>query len=297
MKSGDHLLPMGAAALGVMIFAAMDAVMKGLALALGAFDAVFWRLFIAVPIAGLLFAVSRSGWPNPGMLRLHATRASVNAVSSLTFFWGLARMPLAEGIALAFVAPVIALYLAALLLGERIGRGVVWASLLCFAGVLLILAAQLRNPEGVRSVWGAASILISAALYAYNLVLLRRQAQGASPQELVFFQSAIMLVLFLPFSPFFAQLPTSGHLPLVVLAAALMILAVLLFAWAYRRAETQQLATLEYTALVWASMLGYLLFEEVLRVTTLLGAGLIIGGCLLAARGGRQPLSPAEAGA
>ena len=100
------------------------------------------------------------------------------------FFWGLVRVPLAEAIALSFIAPLIALYLAAVLLGEKIQRTAIAASLLGFGGVLVIAAARLAEGTlNAQSGWGIAAILVSAVLYAWNLILQRQQAQLASPPK------------------------------------------------------------------------------------------------------------------
>ena len=85
---------------------------------------------------------------------------------AILFFWGLARVPLAQAIALAFVAPLIALYLAALLLKEKIERRAILASLLGFAGVLVILAGQAEAELGPEAFRGSIAILVSAGLYA-----------------------------------------------------------------------------------------------------------------------------------
>jgi S-adenosylmethionine uptake transporter len=61
----------------------------------------------------------------------------------------------------------------------------------------------------------------------------------------------------------------------------------LLFAWAYARAEASYLAVTEYSAFIWASALGWLVFRETVSLYTLAGAALIVGGCLFAARGVR----------
>ena len=79
---------------------------------------------------------------------------------AILFFWGLARVPLAQGVALAFVAPLIALYLAALILKEKIERRAILASLLGFAGVLVILGRARPRPKWARRrFWGALAIL------------------------------------------------------------------------------------------------------------------------------------------
>ena len=59
----------------------------------------------------------------------------------------------------------------------------------------------------------------------------------------------------------------------------------LLFAWAYARAEASYLSVTEYSAFLWASALGWLIFHEKVSFYTIAGAALIVGGCLIAARG------------
>lgn len=106
-------LPFAVAWLGIALFAAMDAVMKALTLELGAYNAMLWRMVAGVAISGAVFAISRSRLPARGIMRVHLTRGLVLPFMALFFVW--ARVPLAESIALSFIAPLIALYLAAVL--------------------------------------------------------------------------------------------------------------------------------------------------------------------------------------
>ena len=139
---------------------------------------------------------------------------------AILFFWGLARVPLAQGVALAFVAPLIALYLAALILKEQIERRAILASLLGFAGVLVILAGQAEaRARARRRLRGSIAILCSAALYAWNIILMRQQAQVARPVEIAFFTSLIMTSGFLLAAPFLAVPPPAAELPAIAGAA------------------------------------------------------------------------------
>ena len=76
---------------------------------------------------------------------------------ALLFFWGLARVPMAQAVALTFIAPLIALFLAALLLKEPIGRRTVGGSLAAFAGVVVIFIGQARADLGREALLGSAS--------------------------------------------------------------------------------------------------------------------------------------------
>jgi drug/metabolite transporter (DMT)-like permease len=284
----------GVATVGIALFSGMDAVMKHLALALGAYNALLWRTMAGAIFGGLVFVAMRSPWPARHVLRIHLIRGSVGTLMAILFFWGLARVPLAQGVALAFVAPLIALYLAAIILEERIERRAVAASALGFAGVLVILTSQARAELGSEALRGSIVILCSAALYAWNIILMRQQAQVARPVEIAFFTSAIMTSGFLIAAPFLAVAPPVVELPAIAGAALLAFASLILLSWAYARAEAQYLAPVEYTAFIWAATFGLLVFGEPVRPLTIAGAGMIVVGCILAAR--RTPVADAATG-
>ena len=298
MASAPHptsvLIPFAVATLGIALFSAMDAVMKGLSLALGAFNAVFWRMLVGLLLSGVLYFALRAPRPSREAMRFHIIRGLVGSVMALTFFWGIARLPLAEAVALTFIAPLISLYLAAVLLGEPVGKRAVLASAIGFAGVLVIVGARAGTP-GDRDLWGAASIIVSAMLYAYNIVLMRQQALVARPLEIAFYQYVVVVAVLALAAPFLAELPPAGEWPELVFAAVLALISLMLLAWAYRRAEAHRLAPVEYTALLWAALFGFLVFSEEVGLTTLAGAALIVGGCILAARSPSHPAPAAEA--
>ena len=272
------------ACLGIASFSAMDGAMKELALSLGAYNAMLWRTMVDLAFAGVLFAWKGSGWPQPGILKLHLWRGTVTSVMAFLFFWGLKFVPLAEAIALSFIAPLIALYLARLLLHEPIGPSAVIASLIGFSGALVIVAGKLQGEYGEEVVPGIIAILVSAVLYAYNLILQRQQALAAKPFEIAFFQNGTVVFLYLLLAPFLAVPPPSSQYPMLVIAAALGLLSLLLMSWAYARAEARILIPVEYSAFIWAGLIGWLWFGEVLTSTTIIGTALIVAGCLRAAR-------------
>ena len=272
------------AAIGIAFFSGMDAVMKALTLNVGAFNAMFWRVAVGTLLGGGIWLAMRSPRPTRAALRVHLTRGVLSAFMAILFFWGLARVPLAQGVALAFIAPLIALYLAALLLGERIERSAIFGSLLGFAGVIVILSAQARADMGTEALWGSASILASALLYAWNIILMRQQALLAKPAEVAFFNSLVVTGCYLLVAPFLAEMPPAAEWPLIVGAAVLGLGSLMLLSWAYARAEAQYLAPVEYTAFIWAVLLGIIVFAEPVRLLTVAGAAMIVAGCFIAAR-------------
>lgn len=283
---------------GIFLLSAMDAAVKALVVVIGAYNTLLWRSILASATAGTVWATTSRRRPSAEAVRLHALRGVVVSFVALGFFWGLGRLPLAEAIALSFIAPLVALFLAAFLLKERIGREAVWASFIGMAGVLVIMLGKVGTVGHDPDVFlGMAAIIASAILYAYNLILARRQALVASPLEIVFLQNLVVGVTLGLASPWLGMaLPQDQWLPMAGVTA-LALAGHFLMSWAYARAEAQYLIPTEYSAFVWAIVLGWVFFQERVTWPTFAGAALIIAGCLLAARARPRLAKPIAAAA
>lgn len=285
-RVAQHPVQAYAAALAaVAVLSIMDAVMKGLVLAIGIYAVSIWRSILNLILTSGLYLPRRLPWPNRPTLIIHLLRGAVTMVMAALFFWGIGRVPLAQAIALTFIAPLIALLLAALLLDEKIGPRSITGSFAAFAGVLIIVMGQARASVGPDVMLGSIAIIGSALCYAVNIVLMRRQALAAKPLEINFFQSLTVLFLWALFIPAvgFPTFPTT-HWQWVVVASLLSTAGGFLFAWAYARGEAGYLSTTEYSGFLWAAALGWLIFREPVSGYTLAGAVLIVGGCIFAAR-------------
>ena len=292
------LLPILVCLAGVFLLSVMDAAVKGLVLAIGAYNALLWRSLFATFAAGFAWTATASPRPAANVLRLHALRGIVVSFVALSFFWGLGRLPLAEAIALSFIAPLVALFLAAILLGERIGRSVIAASLIGLIGVIVILLGKFdKTGYAPDALLGVAAIIASAVLYAYNLVLARRQALIAKPLEVVFFMNFMVLIVLGLASPWLGIWPGADQWAPILGVTALALGGHAMMSWAYARAEAQYLIPTEYSAFVWAVILGWFLFDETVGWSTVLGAVLITLGCLLASRSKPKLAEPIEVNA
>ena len=284
LRPTNPAIAFAVAAAGVGTFSLMDAAMKDLSISVGAYNAVLWRNLAGCLIAGTLFLVTGQSWPARENLRLHLWRSFIVAGMAVSFFWALAVLPLAEAIGLSFIAPVIALYLAAILLGEKIGREAILASIAGLAGVGVILYGKFSGHYSSDAFWGALAVLFSAVLFAYNLILARQQAQAAGPIEIAFFQNLLTASVLALAAPWFLAPLVVAKVPMFLTAASLAIFSLLLMSWAYARAEAQILIPVEYTAFIWAILFGWIFFAEPVTLTTLIGTALIVGGSLIAAR-------------
>ena len=274
-----------AAVLGIALFSIMDMVMKGLTLAIGTFPTLLWRSLIGILLAAVPYLWTRNPWPRGVPLRLHLLRGTMMVPMAVFFFWGLARVPMAQAVALTFIAPLLALVLAAAILKEPIGPRTIGGSLAAFAGVVIIFVGQARADLGPAALLGSFAILGSAVIYAFNIIVMRRQAQHAGPIEIAFFQNLVIgaTLLLWTFVDGPPPLP-AGHWGELILAASLAIGSLMLLGWGYARAGAAYLSTTEYSAFLWAMLLGWLRFGEHVSLFTLLGASLIVAGCLVAAR-------------
>ena len=272
------------AMLGIGLFSIMDAFMKSLVLGIGVYNALLWRTMISTGLGAAIWRAGGARRPSARAFRLHLMRGGVTSAMAILFFWGLARVPMAQAISLTYIAPILAMLLAALVLREAITRDVVVASAVAFAGVLVILAGQSRVALGADALSGALAILASAVLYSINLVIARVQAQAARPAEIAFFQSIVIVVLLALAAPWLAVVPGANEWPKLVAGAILATASLYLLGWAYAHGETGYLATSEYSSFVYAALLGWLVFGERVAITTLAGAMVIVGACLYAAR-------------
>lgn len=278
----------------VGILSIMDAVMKALVIGIGIYAVSIWRSVVTLIISSALYLPRRLPWPKRSTLKIHIGRGAILMVMALLFFWGIGRVPLAQAIALTFIAPLIAMLLAVLLLDERIGPRSIAGSIAAFAGVLVIVAGQARGELGSEALLGSVAIIGSALCYAVNIVLMRRQALAAKPLEISFFQALVVTLLWIAVIPFVGlpDWPATSWWMWILVAGVMSVIGGLLFAFAYARAEASYLAVTEYSAFLWAAALGWLVFGEHVTGYTLAGAVLIVAGCLLAS--GRKPAVPPE---
>lgn len=272
-----------AAGCGIATYAGMDVVMKGLSLEIGSYNAMLWRSCLGVVMAGILYCWRRPRWPSSSTLRLHVWRGFVTSIMAFLFFWGLKYLPVAQAIGLTFIAPLIALYLAAIVLKEEIGKQAIAASVIGLFGASIVIFGRLSADYSDEIGKGIAAVMTSAVLYAYNIILQRQQSLVAKPFEIAFFQNCTVIVLFGALAPFLATLPSVDLIPNIAAAAGLGVVSLLMMSWAYARAPAKALIPVEYTAFVWASILGWMVFDETVTASTVLGTALIVSGCVVAA--------------
>lgn len=215
------------------------------------------------------------------MLPLHLVRGGLIASMAFAFYWSLQILPLAEAITLSFIAPLLVPPFASLLLGERMQRRYLAAGLLGFFGVFLTVQGAPRF-DGDRLV-ALGAVLYAAVAYAAAAVLLRARAASDGATIVTLMGALVPMLILSPLAIGAAPVDavTVGWL---VAMGAVGNIGMQLLSRAYARAEAQILAILEFTALPWAALFGWLFFAEPVRAQIWAGAAVILTACIWAGR-------------
>lgn len=265
--------------LSVGLFACMNAAIK-LAEAGGAalVEVLFFRQFgAAILIVGVIAAGPGLGSVRTGQFGAHVTRAVVGLSAMACFFSAIMALPLAESTAIGFTIPIFATVLGALVLGEPTGPWRWGAVLAGFAGVLIVV----RPGGGDFPLWAAGVGLLGAFLTANVSILLRRMGRTESTGTTVFWFSVLSL---LPLGPLYA-FAAQAHPPLtwVWLLSVGFLGGAAQFAMtgSLRLGPVSVVVPMDYSSLLWAAALGWLLFNALPAPATWAGAPVIIASGLV----------------
>src|SRR4051812_44716576 len=275
------LLGMMLFACGVLVLACMDTTTKYLAaryevpLIVAVRYVVNCLLMIALlaPTYGArLVRTRRTG--------LVLVRAACLAAASILLGFALKRMPVAESTSIVFLAPTIVLLLARPVLGERIG-GLGWgAAIAGFAGVLLV-----ARPGAGLELIGVALALATAIVTAAYQLLSRVLASTERTMTLLFYTALVGAIAFGLAAPWFwdGRIPRPVDLLLFLSLGIYSGVGHYLFTAAHRYAPASTLAPIGYLQVVWAGLLGWLVFGHVPAGPSILGMFVIIGSGVLIA--------------
>jgi S-adenosylmethionine uptake transporter len=274
-------MPVLAAVIGIALLSGLDGAIKGLTAQHAVPQVVALRFAIGAGLSLALALVLRSALPDRASFRRAAVRGVAILLTTILFFTTLTRLPLAEAVAITFVAPFLMVLVSRVLLGEPITRQAIGAIVVGFTGVLFMLAGNFHAGVGGDPL-GYALGLAAALTYSVSIVLTRRDTGAESVVTLVLAQNIVVALAALPFGLMSWATPDPDGLLLFVLAGALGTAGHLVLAWAYSRAPATRLAPLEYTAFLWAAALGWAVWDEVPTIATVVGAAMIVAAAVRA---------------
>lgn len=287
-----QLLGMALALLAYSLLAMQDATVKWLVMTVPVWQVLFVRS--AILVVGCFVA------GGPSLIRQAATtsarslllrRGAVTLAAWVCYFSAARYLPLGELVTLYFTAPVIVTVLAAPLLGEQVGWTRWVAVSLGFAGTIVAV-----SPTSLSVSSATLLVLIGAVLWAYGVILTRQIARTESSLVQMFYNNCCFLALTGIFCAFTWHQPSGSELWLLLLVGVLSGIGQFSQFESARHAPASLTAPLQYTALVWAFLLGFLIWGDVPRPGVFLGAALIAAAGLLLLFSGRLSLRLRTAG-
>lgn len=261
---------------GIASFAIMDAIIKWLTADYPVSQVVSLRSWFGLPLL-FLIALHGSGFGGFKTRRplAHVGRFFLVLVLSFGFFWALSQMKLIDAVAITFAAPIFIAAISVPVLKESVGLRR-WAAIgVGFFGVLIML----RPGMGVFQ-WAGVVALGSVLAYSLLMITTRALKSTETTATLLFYPQLGMSLIGILFTPFYWVSPSISDLGLFALAGMFGSVGVLCLTHAFRLAPAATISPFEYTALIWATLLGFLLWGELPDTYTLVGAVIVISSGL-----------------
>lgn len=274
------------------IFSTHDVVVKILGGIYSPFQIVFFSVLLSFPLATVM--MMRDAQPgtlvpvHPWWLALRTGAAVVTGVSA---FYAFSVLPLAQVYAILFAAPLLITILAIPVLGEVVRLRRWMAVLVGLVGVLVVL-----RPGTTDLTLGHLAALAAAIGGSLASIVVRKIGNEERPVVMLLYPMMVNFVLMACALPFvYVPMPIE-HLGLLGIIAVFAWFASRLVIAAYQAGEAAIIAPMQYSQIIWASIFGYMFFDETIDLTTAIGAGIIIASgmyiVLRESRGGGSKNTP-----
>lgn len=258
------------------IYATHDAVVKFMGGAYSPFQLIFFSVLFSFPLAMLMIISD----PKPGTLTpVHpgwvAARTAAAVVTGITAFYAFSVLPLAQVYAIIFASPLIITILAIPILGEkvRIRRWV--AVIVGLVGVIVVI-----RPGQAELGLGHLAALVAAFGGAFASIVVRKIGQDERPVVLMLYPMVANFAVVAVALPFVYEPMPIEHLGMVALMSVLGWIGGIIIIRAYKAGEAVIVAPMQYSQIIWATLYGFLFFDEMIDGGTALGAGIIIASGL-----------------
>ena len=265
---------------GVALFALNDALGKWLVADYGVGQLMLLRSIGAGVVLAPLIVSLRIKFIDPRRPGLQVLRVLCAAIDTFAFYYATRTMPLADVMTFYMATPLIVTALSAPLLGEKVERFRWIVVLIGFVGVLIAL-----RPSPQMLSWAAPIALFGATTFALSQTI-TRELRGIHWLPLVLWQFIGTGLVGAATIPWTWTTPSLFDLGLMFLVGAVAMLCFIFIVRALALARASVLAPLQYSAILWAAILGWLIWRDVPTLPIVVGNAIIIGsGLYVAARG------------
>lgn len=263
-----------------IVLTTLNAVLRKMTLVLDPIQAQFLRYLCGLLL--MLPLVMRYGWTRfrPSNLRGQFLRGAVHAAALALWFTALPHLSLADVTALGFTMPIFIMIGAAVIFRERMRWDRWAASLMGFAGILIVVGPNLAGTGG----WYTLVMLSSAPMLAASFLITKALTRYESAAAIVLWQAVTVTVLSFPFALLHWQWPSNTQWALFGLAGLLGTAGQYFLTRAFATADISSVQSVKFLDLVWATLLGLLMFAELPSKWTLIGGSVICGATIWIAR-------------
>jgi drug/metabolite transporter (DMT)-like permease len=262
--------------LSVFFSAAMSVLIKLAQQDTNVFTAAFLRFFFGVMVLSPIFIKTKLNVFKTSHLKVHFLRVLINYPSMLLFFYGINFVTIEKANSLTFIVPFIATILAVIFLKEKIYVYRIFALVLGFIGMLIII-----RPGMIEVSYGVYMILISSFLWAVMIIITKILSKDDSAITILSYQYLLMFVISFVFALFNWQTPTQETVFYLFLAGLSGTIFHLTLYQAYKLVDVSLVQPYSFLVLVFASILGYFVFDEVPDIYTWIGTSIIFVGIII----------------
>jgi drug/metabolite transporter (DMT)-like permease len=271
----NTLRGIGLTLISAVLFANTNAAAKWVMTGIPTGELLWIRAVVALGVVS--FFIPRYEWARlwtGGQLHLHALRNICSAIEILCFYWAISKTPMADMTTIYLASPIYVTALAAVFLHEKVGWRRWSAVLVGFVGVLVAM-----QPSG-ESVSAPVLIAVGGSmLYAISLVATRR-LRGTPSTVLVATQMITLILLSSATATVGWMMPSLLQVAVMVAIGVVSLVAFWTVNEGLHLAPASVVAPFNYTSIIWATLLGFLVFGDIPATTTLSGAGIIVGAGL-----------------
>lgn len=211
--------------------------------------------------------------PMPSKKRLltYLVRAILWLLATKLFFSSLDQVALPKAIALSFSTPLFTTILAVLILKESINKNYILALFIGFIGILVILRPDFNDFEFESLV-----ILCACVLWSITDIIIKRSSFTERNTSITWFYSFFSFLLLLPFLPFYWKNVNLQQFLFLISIGAMFLLNIITLTYSYQIGNLTTIQPFSFTSLIFVSVLSYFIFNEVVKLTTIVGSLIII---------------------
>lgn len=272
--------------LSALVFTGMVVIIKVVGVRIPVGETLFARTFFGLfPVLALVAARGqlRTALKTERLLG-HFFRSVIGVCAMSFWFASLSYLPLPDATAISYSAPLMTVVFAAILLGEKV-HAYRWTSVIIgFGGMLLIMSPHLGDfgGDGGTSAQLGVFFAVGAALcMSLAMIFVRSLTQvGEDTGTIVIYFTATAALLSLLTLPFGWAMPSPEDAALLALMGLLGGIGQILLTESYRYADASTIAPFDYTTLIWALIVGWLMFSEVPDWPVFAGSAIVIAAGL-----------------